>query len=182
MEPFFINILMSKLQRIKDLVESGQFEEAKTELLADSSEFLLSEREKNRRYKQERDINLDPFNSLHDRGNGRISDGLRFLELTSLFFTGKTVNSMLKFDTVKRYVNPLEFLQNNSNERKIELMAKSLGIESALTVIRDRDRAYYQTFTNILLAAYEEVETGTFRFDDNEDIIALCRGLFRRVR
>lgn len=177
MEPFFINIYMSKLQKIKDLVESGNFEQAKVELLIDSSELLLSTQVEVGQYKPV----IDPFDSLHDRGNGRVSDGIRFLELTSIFFTGKTVNSMLKFDTVKRYVNPQEFLQTNSNDRKIELIAKSLGIEEALNSIRRQDKLYYETFTNILLDTYAAVETGNFRFDDNRRLLAICRGLYRRV-
>lgn len=179
--PFFINIIMSQLQQIRDLIRSGNFDQAKEELLNNSSNFVLSNNQPLVPYKRLEEVNIDPFNSKYDRGSGRISKGMRFLELIALMFKGKTVTSMLNFDRIPQYTNPSEFLQNNSEERKIELVSISLGIEEPLAIMRTKDRAYYDAFTQILLNTYNSVESAEFRYDDNKEILALCRGLYRRV-
>src|SRR5690554_5092390 len=57
----------------------------------------------------DREIPVNVENIKTDRGNGRVSQGLIFLELVSNIFKGKNVESVLKFDKVPVYVNPKNF-------------------------------------------------------------------------
>ena len=171
---------MNRLQKIKNLVRSNNFEEAKRELLSEPLP-ILDGRQARESYKRSEEISKDPYNNINDRGFGRVSNGLRFLELVTLLFTGKTINSVLQFDRVPRYVDPIIFLRDNSEHEKIKIIVKSLGMYEPIETLKVIDKEYYDSIKYIFLNVYKEVESGFFRFDNNREVLAISRSIIRRV-
>jgi hypothetical protein len=167
---------MSKLQQIRQAIESGDFDRAK-DILASSnntiSSFSLDTQPEQPQPK-------DTLNINKTRGVvGRINDGMQFLELITLTFSGKDENSVLKFDKLPRFVNPFFFRMENTDEVKINLIRLSLGIDSYIQEISDRE--FINSINEECLKVYDDVTSGTFRIQNNRRILILSRALARRV-
>ena len=169
---------MSKLRKVKDLVENGNFDGAIDELLAVPSSSITYQIPI---HSTQAEKQIDKYASINDRGNGRVGDGLRYLELITLMFTGKSIEGVLRFDKITRYANSSEFLKENSVSRKVEIVATSLGVEDAINTVKRIDPTYYTILEERFTQLYDEVKTGKFRYDNSKDVLALVRRMYKRL-
>src|SRR5690554_2536422 len=66
---------------------------------------------------------------------GRVHEGMQFLELVAISFTGKNRESVLMFDKVKTFVNPSLFTMSNNIQDQLNLIYASLGVAEYVAMI-----------------------------------------------
>lgn len=169
----------SRLQRVKNFVDGRNFDAARRVLEevptfgnVPANEFLT--------YRDQIDKLEDTSLISRDRGNGRASRGIQFLELVSLSFSGKELGSLLRFDKVPRFIDPTTFsVTTLTDVERVRAVAKSLGVEEFLTIEQREKSAIADTAFSRFLLVFDEVREGTFRVSSSRSLLALCRILVR---
>lgn len=172
---------MNRLQQVKSLIDRKQFAAAK-KILEDAPEFGTIPSRDFLSFKSPEDKIEDPTLISRDRGRGRASSGIQFLELISLSFSGRELNSVLKFNKIPVYINPAVFsVPNLTNEIKINAISKALGVDSFLTTEIRQKSAAANIAAKKFLEVFEEVKKGTFRVQiaNSTSLLATCRVLVR---
>lgn len=171
---------MSRLKRIKNSVEKNRdFDEARRILRNEPSIFFPNDIEFVT-HKRQTDNREDITLISRDRGNGRASSGIKFLELISLSFTGKELDSLLKFDKLPLYVNPGVFYNQQLNdEDKVYVIARSLGVEELINIVRNSNNNFFNSIQERFLQVFNEVKEGTFRVEDSRSLLSFCRIISR---
>lgn len=172
---------MNRLRRVKDSIERRRdFTEARR-ILDNAPNAFLDSREFATQ-KSIRDIDEDRTLISRDRGNGRASSGIRFLELVSISFAGKNLDSMVKFDTVPIYVNLRVFYFTELSDLDKSLtIARSLGVEEFLEMLRIQRSELFSEAITRFKEVFEEVKSGSFRFSNNRRLLSFCRLLVDRA-
>lgn len=172
---------MNRLHRVKDSIERrNDFSEARRILdnapgaALDSTTFV--------KHQTMRDIDEDKTRIARDRGNGRASLGIRFLELASISFIGKNLDSVIKFDTVPSFVDLRVFYSTSlTEEQKVSTIARSLGVEEFVTVLKKNNSSLLSEVNSRFLETFNEVESGGFRVSNSRRLLAFCRLLASRT-
>lgn len=172
---------MNRLRRVKDSIERRKdFNEARRILDNSPSSSLGSNvfsTEKTIRDEKE-DLTL----ISRDRGNGRASLGIRFLELASISFLGKNLDSMVKFDTIPVFVNLRFFYSDDLNDvEKVDIIARSLGVDEFLEILRINNSSLLPEINDRFMETFNTVIEGNFRVSNSRRLLALCRVLVTRT-
>lgn len=166
---------MNKLQRYKTLFNSGRTQEAR--------DFLEASPPINRLSTETFVVKEDPLpvpNYVsYGRDRSRLDEGLRFLELVSINSIGKNTNSVLNFDTVEIFMPLSRFRSALSNDEKLSIMYTSLGITEVINNINGNN-TILNMLNNKLLKAYNNILEGTFRVNDQAELISLVRIVSRK--
>lgn len=172
---------MSRLNRIKTSIEKNRnFEEARRILNDSPSGRFSSENIDFVPFQSQNDRTEDNTLISRDRGNGRASSGIQFLELMALIFSGKELDSMLKFDRVPQYVSPRAFFNTTlTDTQKVNIISRSLGVEDFVDMERRNNSDFTTSIMQRFLTVFEEVTNGTFRVRDSRSLLAFCRVLVR---
>ena len=172
---------MDRLRRVKDSIERRKdFTEARRildnapESSFGSSAFVT--------HKAKRDLTEDFTLISRDRGNGRASSGIQFLELVSISFKGKNLDSMTKFDTVPIYVSLRVFYFTGLSQiDKANTIARSLGVDEFVEILRVNRSPLYTEAIERFVEVFEQVRGGTFRVRDSRRLLTFCRLLASRT-
>lgn len=168
---------MRQLDKIQTLVNSGRFDEARFRLLnlpqSDSLQSTLPENI------DTTSPSIDSANLvIIDRGNGRVSQGLRFLELVSLSFRGRELNSVLSRRETPIFVPIDSFSSQVNNEDRVRIVAKSLGVLELLQVLPPRT---LDMISKQFIPVFSTVVDGNFLERENRRLLRFCRHIASRV-
>jgi len=172
---------MSRLNRVRRSIEkNNDFAEARRILNEQELPFFTDGRLV--LHKSQVDEKEDKTNIINDRGNGRASRGMRFLELMAVSFKGKELDSLLMFDKIDFPVNPQAFHRTTISDReKVNLIAKSLGVEDFINIERMNNTTFSNNISERFIAVFNDVIDGTFLVRANRPLLSFCRGLVRRA-
>jgi len=97
-------------------------------------------------------------NILVDDGNGRITSGLRSLELLSLICSGTSPQNLFLFDSVI-YTGSENDFKTANDKKLLQLVLQNLGMETVVSSLSDETTIDYKSFC---LRIGNQVKTGTF--------------------
>ena len=98
---------------------------------------------------------------LLDRGNGRVSKGLKSLELLALLCSGVDPSTLFLFDSVIYAGRASDFF-NGSDEQLLNLVLINIGIDDSLKAI---DNESFNTFKTTCLNIGKMVKSGDYTSD-----------------
>lgn len=166
---------LNRLNRIRNAVEENRDFDRAREILSDAQSSYARDIAFTP-HENQLDQDEDKSNISRDFGSGRASKGMRFLELISFMFLGKEADSVLRFDTIPNYVNHREFFAATlTNEQKVNIIAKSLGVDEFVTIIRLHNLPIMNTVNTRFVEVFDIVTDGSFRVVDNKSLRSFAR-------
>jgi len=113
-------------------------------------------------------------NILYDRGNGRITSGLKSLNLLSILCSGTTPQNLFLFDNVV-YAGSVYQFKNLDDTALIALVVANLGMETVVTNLSDQSTL---PLRNKCLKIAKEIKVGSFVVETyRQYILAECKKL-----
>lgn len=115
-------------------------------------------------------------NILTDGGSGRVSSGLKSLELLSILCSGTEISNLFLFDNVI-YVGTVNQFKTYNDDKLTELVIANLGMELIVSELAD---STVEAFRSKCLLMGKDVKVGVFSPDTyRKYIISECKRLTR---
>lgn len=116
-------------------------------------------------------------NILFDYGNGRISRGLRSLELLSKLCDGVDQSKLFLFNSTIFYGSPI-IIKRATDDQLYNIVIVNLGMDGIVASLADAET---ETFKSLCIATGKEVRAGTYYKNNAGAILRECKSLTRKV-